>query len=82
MPTWQTWISSVASLTPKRNKMQAHQQISAVIDHIVEEGSNLDPATIEDYKKLNDKINVVISKIMQYKFEVFNIYYCVYISSP
>ena len=32
--------------------MQAHQQISAVIDHIVEEGSNLDPATIEDYKKL------------------------------
>lgn len=43
--------------------MQAHQQISAVIDHIVEEGSKLDPATIEGYKKLNDKINVVISKI-------------------
>jgi hypothetical protein len=44
--------------------MHVRRQLAQVIDQILEtEQEEIEPSTVEDYKKLNDKCDVVISKV-------------------
>jgi len=48
----------------------SHKQLARVIDQVLEgqeEKAEVDQSTVDDYKKLNDKCDVVISKIKDRK---------------
>lgn len=49
--------------------MRSQQQLAQVIDEILEteEEKDIDSSTVEDYKKLNEKCDVVIGKIKNRK---------------
>lgn len=43
--------------------MHARKQLANVIEQVLEQEPDVDPSTVEEYKKLNDKCDTVISKI-------------------
>jgi hypothetical protein len=45
--------------------MHARKQLATVIEQVLEQEmeTDVDPSTVEEYKKLNDKCDIVISKI-------------------
>lgn len=48
--------------------MHARKRLAKVIEHIIQsEEEQVDVSTVDDYKKLNDKCDVVIGKIKSRK---------------
>lgn len=43
--------------------MHARKQLANVIEQVLEQEPDVNPSTVEEYKKLNDKCDTVINKI-------------------
>jgi hypothetical protein len=58
-------MNSVVSLILKGYNMHARKQLAHVIEQVLEQDqdTDIDQSTVEDYKKLNDKCDIVIGKI-------------------